>query len=278
MMNLKRILMAWMLLLVGGIMLSVSAQNDYNPTNPPEPSLKLKVSVASSNGYASGSGTYLTGTAVRISTSAYNENYTFSYWTLNGEKYSEEKSFTYTVEDRNVNFVAVYDYTPVNPDEPKTPDTYRIYLSANDTNGCSFNRTNGAKAKANTYVTLTVYPSQGYKFKGWYLNDVKQSDALTFNYMMPASDISFEAKLVYNPDSPNEPESDSSQSGNISKNLKGDVNGDVEADTADAVLIINHYVDGTTDKLSTSTADVNGDSAIDTADAVKIISTYVNNE
>lgn len=278
MMKLQRILMTWLLLLVGGAMLSVSAQDDYDPANPPEPNLRLKVSVTASNGYASGSGTYLTGTAVRISTSAYSENYTFSHWTLNGEKYSEEKSFTYTVEDRNVNFVAVYDYTPVNPDEPKTPDTYRIYLSANDTKGCSFNRTSGAKAKAYTYVALTAYPSQGYKFKGWYLNGVKQSDALSFNYLMPASDISFEAKLVYNPDNPDEPESDGSQSGNISKNQKGDVNGDGEADTADAVLIINHYVDGTTDKLSTSTADVNGDSVIDAADAVQIISAYVNNE
>ncbi len=270
--------MTWLLLLAGGTMLTVSAQDSYSPDNPPEPNLRLKVSVTADNGYASGSGTYLSGTVVTISTSAYNENYTFAYWTLNGEKYSEERTFTYSVADRNVNFKAVYDYTPVNPDEPKTPDTYHVYLSANDTNACSFNRTSGTKAKANTYVTLTVYPSQGYKFKGWYLNGVKQSDALTFNYLMPASDISFEVQLVYNPDSPDEPESDGSQSGNISKNPKGDVNGDGVTDTADAVLIISHYVEGTTDKLNKLTADVTGDGVVDTADAVKIIDTYVNNE
>ncbi len=276
--TLQRILTAWLLLLAGGTMLTVSAQDGYSPDNPPEPNLRLKVSVTATNGYASGSGTYLSGTEVAISTSAYSENYTFAYWTMNGEKYTEEQTFAYTVTDRNVNFNAVYDYTPVNPSEPKTPDTYHVYLSCDEANSCSFNRTSGARAKAGTYVTLTVNPSQGYKFRGWYLDGVKQSDALTFNYLMPASDISFEVQLVYDPDNPDEPESDGSQSGNISKSPKGDVNEDGVADTADAVLIISHYVEGTTEKLSTSVADVTGDGTIDTADAVKIINTYVNNE
>lgn len=277
-MILQRILSAWLLLLVGGAMLTVSAQDDYDPSTPPEPNLWIKVSVTSSNGYASGKGTYLSGTDVNISTSAYNENYTFAYWTLNGEKYTEEQSFTYTVTDRHVNFVAVYDFTPVNPDEPKTPDTYHVYLGSNDSNGCSFNRTNGAKAKAGNYVTLTAYLSQGYKFKGWYLNGVKQSDETSFNYMMPAADITFEVELEYDPDDPSEPESDSSQSGNISKDPDGDINGDGVADTADAVQIINHYVEGTSDTLSLREADVTGDGSVDTADAVKIINKYVNNE
>lgn len=270
--------MAWLLLLIGGTMLTVSAQDDYEPDTPPEPNLWLKVSVTANNGYTSGSGTYLSGTEVAVSTSAYSTDYTFAYWTLNGEKYSEEQSFYYTVTDRNVNFEAVYDFTPVDPAEPKTPDTYHVYLVSDDTNACSFNRTSGDRAKAGTYVTLTVNPSQGYKFSGWYLNDVKQSDALTFNYMMPASDVTFEVKLSYDPDTPAEPESDPSQSGNISKNTKGDVNGDGAADTADAVLVTNHYVEGTTGELSLSASDVNGDGVVDTADTVQIINKYVNNE
>lgn len=56
------------------------------------------------------------------------------------------------------------------------------------------------------------------------------------------------------------------------------MNSDGEVNTADAVLIINHYVAGTTDKLNKVTADVNGDGEVNTADAVKIINQYVNNE
>lgn len=274
----KRTLMTWLLLLVSSTMVMVLAQDDFTPTNPPEPNLFLKVTVKSENGNVSGGGRYLSGTKVNISTSAKTVHFTFAYWTLNGEKFTEEQNFCYTLTDRNANFVAVYEFTPVSPEEPKTPDTYRVYLTTNEDGSCSFNRTSGAKAKAGTYVTLTAYPSQGYEFNGWFLDGVKQSEQLTFNYMMPAHDVAFETKFVYNPDSPDEPQGDGSQTGNISKNKKGDVNSDGEVNTADAVLIINHYVAGTTDKLNKVTADVNNDGEVNTADAVKIINQYVNNE
>ena len=58
----------------------------------------------------------------------------------------------------------------------------------------------------------------------------------------------------------------------------GDVDGDGTIDTADAVMIIEHYIKGTTDKLNKATADVDGDGKIDTADAVKVINKYVNKE
>ena len=62
--KLQRLLMTWLLLIVGSAMLTVSAQDDFNPGNPPEPDLRLRVSVNSERGYTSGSGTYLSGTKV----------------------------------------------------------------------------------------------------------------------------------------------------------------------------------------------------------------------
>ena len=270
--------MTWLLLIVGSAMLTVSAQDDFNPGNPPEPNLRLRVRVSSERGDTSGSGTYLSGTKVTISTSSQSPDFTFAYWTLNGEKYSEQKQFEYVVADRNVNFVAIYDFTPVNPSEPQMPDTYRVYLSTNEPGSCSFNRDNGAKAKAGTRVELRATPSQGYKFKGWFLDGVKQSDQLAFNFEMPASNVNYEARFVYNPDSPDEPQGDGSQTGNITNSQVGDVDGDGTIDTADAVMIIEHYIKGTTDKLNKATADVDGDGKIDTADAVKVINKYVNKE
>ena len=107
---------------------------------------------------------------------------------------------------------------------------------------------------------------------------MKQSDHLTFNFYMPASNVNYEARFVYNPDSPDEPQGDGSQTGNITNSQVGDVNGDGTIDTSDAVMIIEHYIKGITDKLNKATADVNGDGKIDTTDAVKVINKYVNNE
>lgn len=159
--KLQRLLVTWLLLIVGSAMFTVSAQDDFNPGNPPEPDLRLRVSVSSERGYTSGSGTYLSGTKVTISTSSQSPDFTFAYWTLNGEKYSEQQTFEYVVADRNVNFVAIYDFTPVNPSEPQMPDTYRVYLSTNEPGSCSFNRDNGAKAKAGTRVELRATPQSG---------------------------------------------------------------------------------------------------------------------
>lgn len=57
----KRILMTWLLLLVSSAMVMVLAQDDFTPTNPPEPNLFLKVTVKSENGNVSGGGRYLSG-------------------------------------------------------------------------------------------------------------------------------------------------------------------------------------------------------------------------
>lgn len=265
-----RLTLTWLLLLVGGAMLSVAAQDDYNPTNPIEPNARFRVTATSEHGYASGAGTYLSGEVAKVSVSDESPDYTFAYWTLNGVKTDLPKEFSYTVKDRNLHFVAVYDFTPVDPAEPVTPDTYRLYLTTADAGSCSFNRASGAKAKADTYVELTVTPSQGYVFKGWYVDGQKVSDELTFNYSMPNKNVTVEARLVYNPSSPGEP------STSRPNYALGDVNGDDKVDTADAVIIINHFVNNATDQLDKDIADVNRDGKIDTADAVQVINKYVN--
>jgi len=271
-----RLTLTWLLLFVGGAMLSVAAQDDYNPDNPAEPNARFRVTVTADHGYTSGAGTYLSGEVASVSVSDGSPDYTFAYWTLNGAKTDLPKNFNYTVKDRNLHFVAVYDFTPVDPAEPVTPDTYRLYLTTADAGSCSFSQASGAKAKAGDYVTLTATPSPGYVFKGWYADGQKVSDLLSFGYYMPAHNVTLEARLEYSPTSPDEPSGDGTQGGNISKNAVGDVDGNGKVDTADAVLIINHYVAGITSQLNKAVADVDGNGTIDTADAVLVINKYVN--
>ena len=201
----RNMVMLWMLLM--GTIAALHANDDFSPTNPPEPNANFKVTVSSSQGYTSGSGLYQQGTQVYISTSSYNENYSFAYWTLDGEKYSEESSFYYTIADRSVSFVAVYEYTPVNPSEPQATNAYRLYLKSDTPGCCSFNLSSGTKVEAGSSVYIYAYVNQGYDFKGWYKGNEKVSDYLYFDYIMPAENTTLTAKFEYNPSSPSEPES-----------------------------------------------------------------------
>lgn len=198
----------WLLLLLSSTMLMASLpdDNDFNPSNPPEPNAKFKVEVRSSEySYTSGSGSYYQGESVYISSSASNENYQFAYWKKDSEKYTEEQYFSYTMTDKNVVFEAIYDYVPVSPTEPSPMNKFRLYLASDDESNCSFNRTSGEKVEAGESVWLYIYLSQGYKFKGWYIGDELISTNENFHYTMPPKDTKLTARLIYSPESPGDP-------------------------------------------------------------------------
>ena len=123
-------------------------------------------------------------------------------------------------------------------------------------------------------MEISVYPKQGYQFLGWCDNGKKIGSSQTFYHFMPTNDITLTARFVYNPTNPDEPNG-TGQTG-VSNNSAGDVNNDGVINTSDAVLLINHYVAGTTNEISSSVADLNADGVINTTDAVLLINKYVN--
>lgn len=253
----------------------VTAQSGYDPTNPPEPYMRYKLTTAvepSNAGYSSGDGRYMEGQQANINTSA-RQNYTFQYWTLNGEKYSEESSFTYTMGSGKAEFVAHYAFTPSDPAEPSLNLKNRLYLTSVPEGCCSFNLTSGAKWFPDSYVYVQAYPSQGYEFMGWYEKGVKISDVASFNYFMTGVDnVTLEARFEYNPTNPDDPFSE----GNDPTFLYGDVDRDKIVDVTDAVILNGHYINGTTDELQFTIADVNRDGVIDISDVVEAIQIYLN--
>lgn len=251
---------------------SIQAQ-DLNPSNPPEPLTYYKVSVsAEPYGYTSGSGRYLDGSQVTISTSA-KSDYTFSHWTKNGVEYSHEKSFTYTVTGEVVKFVAHYDYTPADPQEPSASYSHRLFLTNNIQEACSFNMSSGSKVDDDSYIFVKAYSNAGYDFLGWYENGLKVSDAESFNYLMGTENVTLEARYLYNPIDPNEPMG--GMQDDVDNGIRGDVNGDGRVTVADAVAVMDYYLHWTAASDSDADYDVNGDGRVTVADAVETMNIYL---
>ena len=252
--------------------------DDYNPANPPDPMLKYKLTVSASPseaGYASGGGSYLPGASITLSTSS-RQNYEFLYWTSNGVKVSESRSFSYVMPDCPVEMIAVYGYNPVNPADPTTLNKYRLYVETNMEGSCTFNVVSGAKQNSNQYIRVSAQNiSQGFKFQGWYEGETRISSVTSFNYMMPNQDITLTARFVYDPDSPTDPDSDESQT-SIDTGLLGDVNHDGSVTMADANMVVNYYLaTNKPEDFDVESADVNGDGFITMADANMIVNMFL---
>ena len=267
----RKIVILLMLLWSG---ISIHGQGGYNPSNPAEPYVRYKLTVsATPTGYVSGGGMYLLDDQVTLNTSASSQDYTFSHWTKNGVFYTDQQNFTYTITNEITKFVAVYDFTPVNPAEPVSTNKFRLYLTNNIPEACSFNRTSGAKAEVDEYVYVQAYANSGYDFLGWYENGVKVSDALAFNYLMSNGSTTLTARFAYNPVNPSDPTSEGGSG--VANTKEGDVNGDGQVDAMDAIALIGAYLNGETPALSVG--DVNGDGQVDVMDAIEIINKYLNN-
>lgn len=274
MMNKKTtFLLGWFLVFFTG---SLLADDDYDPANPAEPYTYYQLTVkAQPAGYAYGSGKYMSGTQVSIRTSA-QTNYTFSHWEKDGEFYSDAMSFTFVMPEDKVELIAVYDYDPIDPAEPLPNYTHRLFLSNNITEACSFNLSSGTKVKEDTYVRVCAYGNRGYDFVGWFENGTLISEVADFNYLMGTSNVYLEAKYVYNPVNPDEPVG--SPDADVANASVGDLDEDGKVDIVDKVILVNHYLEGTTSELNPRLGDVNQDGSIDIVDAVEIVNIYLNNK
>lgn len=261
-----------LMMIIGMVWALPMLADDFNPDNPAEPYTKYKVTTtATPFGYTSGGGMYMSDDVITLSTSAYSSDYTFNHWTKDGAFYSSEQNCTYTVEAKRTDFVAVYDYTPQDPAEPQFSNQFRLFLTNNISSACSFNMTSGAKVEADTYVTVTAYTSNAYDFLGWYQGSEKVSDALSFNFLMPAENTTLTARFSYNPENPDEPNA-------TDYTVVGDVNEDKVVNVSDAVDLIQAYLGGTTSELKMSVADVDDNKVVNVSDAVEIITKYLNNK
>ncbi|MBR0037686.1 MAG: dockerin type I repeat-containing protein [Bacteroidales bacterium] len=102
-----------------------------SPAEPSDPVLRHNVTVATSDGgyYSGSTGRFLEGSTYSLY--AYpNTGYDFVGWYLNGELYTTLRSFSYTVGNENMNFLAKFVFNPSSPGEPNMPaiSEYSYYL------------------------------------------------------------------------------------------------------------------------------------------------------
>lgn len=278
-MNSLRYFLSGLLLLLAG---SMQAQDSFG--DPPEPQVPVfyyPLTVTCDPdvaGTASGRGSYAPETVVTVSTSA-RSGYTFSHWTLNGERIEQPASFSYTTVADAMDFVAHYNLDPIDPAEPTMNVKSRLYLTSEPEGICTFNRTSGAFVQADQYVAVDVTNAdQWYEFTGWYNGNVLVSDVQSFNYLTDYQDVTLTAHFRELPFTPVDPSDPESQGGDIQTLDNGDTNGDGSVDVTDAVAVINAYLSGDNSSINVSVADVNRDGVIDITDAVAIINLYLNNQ
>lgn len=145
------------------------------------------------------------GTQVWIYQSSYNRNIKFTHWTKNGEYYSDQESFTYTVPNSDTKFVAHYKYEPASPEEPTVRYSRKLFLSCTPTSAGSLNYSSENRVMVDDYIYLYPYINQGYRFLGWYEGEALVSSDKGFYYQMPDRDVSLVAKFKFDPTSPADP-------------------------------------------------------------------------
>lgn len=253
---------------------SAWAQGNFDPSNPPEPITPVfkyaltAVCDPDGAGSTSGKGEYSPGTQVTVRTSA-RAGYTFQYWTLNGEHYSDQMSFSYETVEGQMDFVAHYLFTPENPAEPYMEVKSRLYLESEPEDVCTFNLTSGAFVMAEQPLTVKVTgKDQWYEFDGWYRDGELISETMSFQYTPDYEDITLVARFheaVFNPGNPDEPNLD---------RLPGDVNFDGQISIADVTALVNIILGKDNSEpyqYDHDAADVNNDNGITIADVTSLV-------
>ena len=206
----------------------LTAHFKYSPGSPGEPvtpvfpekpvikpshSITVSVTPADAGSVSTSAATVEEESTATISTSAAS-GFTFLGWYVADTLYSSDIRFTYTMGTSDIHFEARYIYQPGSPDEPVTPifpdkpvikQSHNITVSVTPADAGSVS-TSAVTVEEESTATISTSARSGFTFLGWYVADTLYSSDILFTYTMGTSDIHFEARYIYKPDSPSEPD------------------------------------------------------------------------
>lgn len=251
----------------------------YNPENPAEPTdidhnVRYNVNVSINDeraGVVSGLGRYKYGETVTISTSGA-VGYEFKGWLMNGQPHTTAKSFQYTVDTEDVDFVAEY----VNTAEQLEEFGHAVYLTTNQQGSCTFNVESGKKYMKDDAFSVTAIPGTDQVFDGWYVGSTLIATTLKYSSYMQDEDITLSAHFRYVPDNPDEPTNPGGYVEEVEEEgILGDVDEDGVVDMNDVAILLKHYLANSTDSLNKKVCDIDGDGSIDMNDVASLLSIYL---
>lgn len=123
-----------------------------------------------------------------------NKDYHFQYWTLNGEVYSRDLSFTYEMGDGDAAFVAVFTHTP----------HYTVTAKPDDTSAGQVTAVDGEYLQGDV-LNIEAAAYDEYVFSHWTLNGTYFTDQRAFTYTVGKADAAFVAVFDFNPAQPEDP-------------------------------------------------------------------------
>ena len=135
--------------------------------------------------------------------------YEFKQWMEGDSVVSTNPYFYYEMPDHNVTLTAYFEWNPYyNPENPGDPmiDGYRhnVRVYSSPSAGGYFNQSSFTLTEGeNQYIW--VYPYDGYRFVGWMYEDKIVSTDNPLYIKMGLEDITYIAKFVYDPESPEDP-------------------------------------------------------------------------
>ena len=137
-----------------------------------------------------------------------NTGYEFDHWEADGQTLSTDRSYYYTMPEKDVTVQAVYKYNPSSPADPETPKlTYTVTLTAQPTGAGYFSWSNVTQVEAGQYCNIYAYPNSGYKFREWQKDGVTVSSSQRYNFDMPSEHVNLMAIFDYSPVNPGHPNS-----------------------------------------------------------------------
>ena len=194
--SITMILSLWIFL--GGSIGQVYAQDEFNPTPPPEPGKLTLLLSTDPHGSAyleqtNPSGIYDTGTEVTVRAYPHTD-YEFVAWqSADGEELSGLSEYTFTFTEKNACLIAKLRFNPKeNPSEPG--DGYYNLITTVAPSMAGWVEQSGQGIYENgKEVTLIAHAYPDYVFDHWESDGKNVSEETTYRFTMPGKHVSLRA-------------------------------------------------------------------------------------